>query len=568
MLTRLTLTAAALAALAGVAAAEPPAPAVVVQVKPVSRVLTDLKEMIRQVGGPAMGNDMVKEFEGDLKRGLGDKGFEGLDVNRPIAVYVVLKEKPEDAAAVVLLPATDEKELLGFLERIQIQTEAVKDKKGVYKLALPEELFPKASHLQFADGGWAYLTLNDGEPTDPKNLVPVGELLKDAGPALVAAKVYPGRVPAKMAADALDQLDQTAGMIKGFLAAGQGPEMKVLRTFLEQGPKLVRRYAETALKEVDEVGLTFTFDAAGGDTVTELTVAPKAGTPTAKAYAAVAPTTNRFAGVLGKNAAFGLTLKAPLFAGEVREITTSAIEAIQGGLQKESDIPEKLKPVIDEAAKGFLRCVKAEKLDAAFGLVGPDKGGKFVFLAAVSFDDTAALEKAMREAAKDSTLAKEFEFDAAKVGDVTVHRVPLMKLFPPEAERDLPKVLGEQPQAYVAFAKDAVFLAFGAGALDAVKAAAAAKPGPAPAMDLAWNNGRIQKFAAAMDERAGAEVAKALGTDDKTASALKLTVAGGQNLKVTLTFNVRYIPQLMVTGAGARAEFQPVPPPVAVPAKN
>jgi hypothetical protein len=569
MLARFTVAAAAVFACAGLAAAEPPAPAVVVQVKPVTRVLSDLKEMMRQVGGKAMGDELIKEFERDLKRSLGEKGFEGLDINRPIAMYGVLTEKPEDISFVLLVPVTDEKEFVEFLGRIEIKAEAVKDKKGLYTITVPPPL-PKASHLRFSDGGWAYITLNDGEPTDPKNLIPVGELLKNADPALISAKMYPGRVPAKLATMVLDQIDEGLGGFKGFVAGGQDPAAKFLRTYLEQFPKLIRRYTETALKEVEEIGVTLNFDAASGSGVAEMTIVPKAGTPTAREFAAIGPTTNRFAGLVGKDAAFGVTIKAPLFAAEVREVSGAAIDLIDAGLKQAKDVPEKLRPVLEEVTKGFHRSVKAEKLDAAIALVGPDKGGKFVFVAGLSFDDTAALEKAMRDAAKDSGLAKEFEFDAAKVGDVSIHKVPLMRLFPEDATRELTKVFGDKPTAYLAFAKDAIFLTFGSNALDTIKAAVAAKPGPAPALDVAWNSGRIQKFVATMDERAGVEFAKILGVDDKAESALSLTVQGGQSLKVKVSLNVRYLPKLlMVGGASARADFGAVPPPpVAIPIKN
>jgi hypothetical protein len=87
-----------------------------------------------------------------------------------------------------------------------------------------------------------------------------------------------------------------------------------LTTFLEQGPKLFRRYGEAVLKEATEAGFAFSFDQATGDTVTELTLVPKAGTGLAKEVAAWGQTSNRFAGVVTKDAAFGVVVKAPLFA--------------------------------------------------------------------------------------------------------------------------------------------------------------------------------------------------------------------------------------------------------------
>src|SRR6185503_7384912 len=103
---RFRLTLAALLLGAGLASAEPPKPAVVVQAKPVSRLLGEVREMARQVGGPNGGERLVKEFEQSLKDALGEEGFEGLDINRPLAAYAVLKEKPEDCRLVLVIPVT------------------------------------------------------------------------------------------------------------------------------------------------------------------------------------------------------------------------------------------------------------------------------------------------------------------------------------------------------------------------------------------------------------------------------------------------------------------------------
>jgi hypothetical protein len=569
MLARFTLAAAAVFACAGLAAAEPPAPAVVVQVKPVSRILSDIKEIIRQVGGPMVGNDLVKEFESSLKRSFGEKGFEGFDINRPFALYGVLAEKPEDITFVLVLPVSGEKEFVALLDRMRVITEPVKDKKGLYTLELQGDLLPKASHLRITEDGWAYITLNDGDATDAKNLVPVADLLKNAGTELVSAKLYPGRVPPKLLAGLLDQLDQAANGIKGLFVGGDDPNAKFMATFLEQGPKLLRRYSETALKEVTEVGLTFGFDATTGETVTEFTIVPKAGTPTAKEFAAFGATTNRFAGLVPKDAVAGLTGNNPLFAPELREITVAQVESARATL-KEAGLPEKFEPVVEELLKGLTRAIKAGTYDVAFALAGPDKAGKYSVLGGLSVDDPSGVEKALREAAKDTTLAKAFQFDAAKAGDVSIHKVLLMKLLPEEASGPIGKFFGDDAPLYLAFAKDAVFVGFGTGSLDGLKAAVAAKPGPAPALDLTWNSGRIVKFAAAIDERAGAEVAKHLGTDDKAVSAMRLTAEGGQTLKVKFTFNVRYLPKLIMALVvkGRAGGDAPPPLPVAVPAKN
>ena len=56
------------------------------------------------------------------------------------------------------------------------------------------------------------------------------------------------------------------------------------------------------------------------------------------------------------------------------------------------------------------------------------------------------------------------------------------------------KAFGAKPQGAVAFAKDAVFVAFGPGAVDAVKAALELKPAAAPALDMTANMSRFHKL--------------------------------------------------------------------------
>jgi hypothetical protein len=541
--------------LAGVASAQAPAPALVIQVKPVSRLLVEFKEMIKQVGGPARGETMVKEFEAELKEKFGEKGFEGLDINRPIAVYsIIKKDDPEDSGFVLVAPVTGEKEFIEFLKRIELTAEPVKDKKGVYQLEGP---FPKGAHVRVTDAGWAYISLNDGGAPEPKDLVAVGDLFDNADPSLASIKVFPGRIPEKFATAVLTQFDNAVNAFGAFAGGAGGAEAKFLKSFLENGPKLLRRYIETAMKEVTEVAVRFNFDPTTGDTVTELTIVPKAGTPLSKEFAARKPTTNRFAGLMTKDAAGAVLVKAPLFAPEVRDMVAAMIEAVDAATSQDG-LPEKLRPVASEVWKGLARTVKTGDADAAIVLHGPNKAGKFTLVVGLSFDDPSALEKAVRAAAKDSEFAKEFELDAAKVGDVSIHKVPLYRSFGKQAGEDLPKVFGDKVPTTVAFAKDAIFFAMGPDSFEAVKTAAAAKPGPAPVLDVVGNMARFQKLFAAMDPMGGMMFAKHIGTDDKQLTALRLTVEGGDKLTAKLTVSVRVLPKFFILGESVEETFEKV----------
>ena len=540
--------------------AEPPKPTITLQAKPVSRLMSDAREIIRQVAGPDFAERALKEFDGGLKELLGEQGFEGLDVNRPLGGYVVLRDEIQDASAVFVIPITGEKEFIGLLGRMKLQTEAVKDKPGVYTLQFPEQIFPRASVVHVA-GAWAHVSLNAGDAIDAKDLIQAETLIDNADQALFTARLFPDRVPEKLAKTALDQMDQFAGMIKGFVGGAGAPPnwARLAATFFEDGPKLVRRYVETGRKEATELALRLTWDPAAADTVTEFSLTPKAGTQLAKDIAAT-QVANRFAGVIPKDAVVGAVFKAPLFAEEIRNIVAAFLEAGQAELKNdEHKIPQNYHAIIDEVAKSLIGSVKKGQLDGAVALAGPAKDGKFTILGGFSLDNAPAVEKAARELVKGRDFAKVVQLDVEKAGTVNIHKVDLMTLFPEGDRRQFAKVFGENAPGYVAFAADAVFAAVGPEALDRIKTALAAKPGPGPYLDILGNMKRLHAMIVAIEGERDADMfAKMVGTDDKLASMVRISAEGGQKLSVKLVIS-RYLPKMMMVGRAAEA--RPVPPP-------
>lgn len=528
--------------------ADPPKPTVVVTAKALSRLLSEYREMIRHVGGPAIGDQLVMEFDEELKEHLGEQGFEGIDINRPVAAYTLIKEKFEDTNPILIVPITGEKEFIAFLKRIKIETSAVKDKKGLYMLRVRGlDFLPNDSFAQVVNG-WAYVGLNGDDVGDIKNRLPIENLFNDADLALFTVKFFPGRFPEKLLKEWLEIMDMVAAGNKAMAGRGGPPQLnKMMQTFFEEGPKLVRRYGEMGIKEVEEIRGQFGWDPNSGDTLSEVTLIPKAGSSLAKDIAGRAATTNRFAGLTHTNAALAAVIKLPLFAEENRAIGVDIIGAMEFGVKTEL-LPDLFHPFVEELAKSAIQTVKKSDLDAAFALVGPDKNGKFSLVAAVSMVDTSALEKALRQEAKnakETELAKEFEFDIEKIAGVGIHKIPLGKAVNEEILRELNRAFGEKPPAYIAFAKDAVFITFGFDGLAAIKTAIEAKPGPAPVLEVTGNTSRFHKFVAAVGtDHEAADFAKVFGPEDKQVSLFRVTLEGGTVLKAKVTLNLRHLPRV------------------------
>ncbi|MFO0823993.1 MAG: hypothetical protein U0792_12925 [Gemmataceae bacterium] len=181
-------------------AADPP---IVFQTQSANRVLGDVRAIVKMVGG----ENAAKQFNEELKAKLGDKGFDGLDVDRPILGYVALAGKIEDTVGVVAIPVTGEKEFLALIERFGgPKLEAGKN--GLYTIPTEDEA---VKVLMRFDGRHAYIGIGK-DPTaalDPKALVAPAKLHDPADKGLASVRVYFDRLPPEIRAQLADGLETT-----------------------------------------------------------------------------------------------------------------------------------------------------------------------------------------------------------------------------------------------------------------------------------------------------------------------------------------------------------------------
>src|SRR5262249_22663991 len=119
-----------------------------------------------------------------------------------------------------------------------------------------------------------------------------------------------------------------------------------------------------------------------------------------------------------------------------------------------------------------------------FGQMSPN-GKQFNVVAGVKVQDGDKLAKMVRDLVEDllKNARKEertkVKLDADSVGPIKIHRVDIQKTFDAQAR----ELFGDNP-LYVAFKKDAVMIAMGAGGLEVLKQALAATPAASPPMQL------------------------------------------------------------------------------------
>lgn len=545
--------AAALAAMAALPAAAQPAgqsaaPALVIQAQPIGKLLDDARAITRTVGG----DEAVKKMDEAIEEGLGEKGFAGVDLLRPVVGYANITgavADPSDLSGVAIVPVTGEKEFVEFLKRLKFDVDPVKGKDGLYAVDRADGGGNVKVRLRVHDRH-AFLGINvSDDAMAADKLARPSDLVDPAERGLFAMRSRVDRLPGDYRKQQAEQFEQVRGVIQN------APVPEKARDAIGKLFDYVVKANEQFYTEGESSVARLVYDRAAGEIVYEAGMKAKPGTELAKQIAARKPATNRFAGLVTKETTAAVLAQAPLFVPEIGEAAAAAVEAVVDEVGRNNPPPEPARPVFDAAVAGLARTLKSGDLDVAAALAGPNKDGAFTAIAALTFDDPSKVEQELRALHKTAPegVRDLIKLDAAKAGGASLHEAAVGAFLPPEAQ----KVFGDSAVACAAFAPKAVYLAFGPDARAAVTAALAAKPGPAKALDVVVNPARVRKLAAGIDPNAGDQVAKLVGADDKAVSALYVEMTGGDQLMVRMGFNLKLLPRAAAGAVGTRRVEDP-----------
>lgn len=546
----------ALAVLAAPAAAPAADPPVVFQTQPIGRLVDDARATVKLLAG----DREAKDFDKALTQGLGEKGFDGLDLSRPVVGYVVVPADPKQTVAVLALPVTTEEAFAAFCERWN-KSKPKPLGGGAYEVPA---LDPALTALAKVADGYAYIATG-AKGVDLAKAVgpdrPAFEKLYDpTETAQAAARVYFDRFPKELRDKALAGLDEAK---RALAVAKLPPEVgDAAKEAFDQFVKLSTRYIDLS-KGAKEAGLRLTLDPASGGLRADLSLVAVEGSPLAKEIAARKPTTNAFAGLLTPDVVTGFRTRLPLFNQEIRDSAVIGLEAIRK--QAVNNIPVG-QPLVKEFFDGAVRTAKGGDVDVVGVMRGPDANGAYTAVGAAVFDDPSGVEKELKKLLA-GTAPPEFNdlirWDAEKAGDQSIHVLDLGKSNEDFA-REAKKLFGPDVVVAAAFTPKAVVAAIGPDAVAAVKAALELKPAPAPVLEVVLNPAKVARMFGAVDERGAGEIVRTWGKGEKPLSIASVSVSGGAELKVSVGLNLRLAGGVFLgrAWAGGGATFEPVEPPL------
>jgi hypothetical protein len=543
-------------------------PTFVIQAQPISKILDDVKTAAKSVVGP----EAADSIDMAIKEQLGEKGFSGIDLLRPLAGYVNITgraiEDPSDISGVLIVPVTDEKDFIDLIKRMKLDVEPIKGQEGLYGIYPPAEVEEMKIRLRVVERN-AFIGVNiaDENMTAAKFLSPA-DLIDPADRGLFTMISYIGQMPKEYIEQQNEQYDQLIGTFKNLPLPVKAKD--ALTGLMES----VVAMNNQMYKEGEVTTARVLYERTTNELVYETTIKAKNGTPLAKEIASRKPTSNRFANLIPKNATAGVLMQAPLFSKDLHNAASAGLEFLAEMIREENPPPEDFVKVYDAVMAGLARTLKSGDLDMAAAIESPTKDGTFGILAAITFDDPSKVEKevrALHENAPDGVKAL-VKLDAAKVGNVSIHEAKVGAFMPAEPK----KVFGENASLCIAFAPKAVYVAFGPSAMDSIKAAITAKPGAARAFDVAMSPAKLAKFVGAIEPQAGMMMPQILGKEDELISMMFMEVEGGNELVVRMGMNMKVIGGFVagITAVGAEdnetfrevGQAVPVAPPPPPPA--
>src|SRR2546421_7598982 len=165
-----------------------PEPTVVVRLKSFDGLLADFRYVAELVGQ----GEQAKQIDALIPVMAGPQGLPGigLDPKRPFAAYGVVAPNGIDSTAVVLIPTTDEKNLVGLLNRFGLPADKGDD--GIYTLKLPN--VPYEIYFRFANR-YAYVTARDKAALAADRLIEPAKLIPPGDTAVAAVTIRLDRVP-------------------------------------------------------------------------------------------------------------------------------------------------------------------------------------------------------------------------------------------------------------------------------------------------------------------------------------------------------------------------------------
>jgi hypothetical protein len=497
-------------------------PAVLVRLAALDDLTDDLRYLLKQAGQ----DDIAGQIEAGLKLVTGGQGLAGVDMKKPIGLYATVAAKLPESQVVVLLPISDEKKFLAFLQERDFKAEKGAD--GAYTLNIDNVPVPLL--FRFANG-YLYATAKASENVrlPAANRLPKPATVLAGGRGALSLTANIDRLPNQIRKLAVSMAAQQLGEIKEEKLPGETDAQQAARgAVLDEMAARIKMVVEDG----GPVQMSLDVDRKKHELSLSFRLAGNPNTKLAKTIAELGQMKSLGAALVGKDSALGGFLNVALPDEIVKKLGPVVDEGFKKGLENQDKAARELALPL---AKALEATAKSGRLDFAFDIRGPHKSGKYTFVGCAGVKDGDKIEAALRNivAKLPEEKRKPIKLDEAKVGTVSIHKVEQSKV-----DEKTRATLGDGP-VYVAIRKDAVLVCVGDDALETLKSAVALEAKGASPAKLEASLSRMAKL---IDQtQPGAVAAAKQAFKEKDSDKVSLTVKAGKALEVQISVKTAVI---------------------------
>jgi hypothetical protein len=522
-------------------------PTIVLRIHSLDAVVKDLK-YLSNLSGQKEGAQQLDE---GIKK-VFPKGFDaaGIDGKRPLGLYSSLDPEGNlmDTTAVVLIPISNEKEALAFLEQHQI--EAKKEDDGSYAVSLPNAPFP--GYFRFAHG-YAYVTIRDKGAIEPKKLLDPAKVFPTGHPDVLSLIFRLDQIPDSLKQIAISQLEVRASDADDEKRPGETEGQHAVRVQTTQA--LVREMIEI-LNNGTEIALHANVRRQAGELSVSFSAAGKSGSQMAKSIAALGDSQSLFAGLLTPEAPFNGVMHVTVPEEIRKKLEPQIDEAIRKQIAQEKGSAEQKKRM-EAFFKTLAPTFKAGELDLGATMRGPDAEKHYNFILGVKVHNGKAIDKQLHRLVAGEKEESKVKMDAATIGDIKVHQINVQTGVDEQTKR----TFGDNP-LYVCFRDNAFFAVAGPNGLEVLKSALSAEPKAAPPLELNLSMAKLGPVIANSNksdpEKADKAAAEAFGQEATGKDKLSITLKGGEALQAQLQMNTAVLKFFqMMSPEGSAAKPKP-----------
>ena len=489
--------------------------------------------------------NLDKMIELQLLQATGGQALQAIDKTKPIMLDVRLGKK--EPYAVVCLPVTGLKELLGTLPNPLGQTDDVGD--GVLLLKnTPEPMYVKE------EKGWSFWAQQKEYladlPKDPEKLV--GDLPEKY---LVGARAFMQKIPPEKRAEAIGFLELMAQMS---LAGGGGAEFGLEEQLAatKQQIGMLRQWID----DTKEVTLGVGFDKETQSVHLDFVMTAMSGSEALKSYKRFKKGKSDHAGFLHEDATLAIAVnmegqpikeEIALLDAQEKMFQSQMAENIDTDSSLDDEEKDKIKQSADKMIGVLFDTLRSKQFQAGMAAFINDRS-TFVFGGQVT--DGNVLEGAVKQLIEIAGKKLDFPQPNWEEENHGFYRIHTWKT--PVPDDDAKKMFGEQLEFALGFNKSSIYFAFGGNGIADLKktldAATASSKKPIDPLQAFVKLGPL--LAAAATQEGGQNLAPIVGMlHDKDQILYTIQpIEGGIHGRIVLQQNLlRAIPLMsMIMGSG------------------